>query len=121
MMVIKLLFIGLLFFSSTGVAATARAQSTTPTGSSSVTLPNPITCKDATCLISQVIRYIFGIIAIVATLMFIWGGILMVTSGGNSDQIKRAKETLAWASIGIIVILLSWGIIRFVISGLTQS
>lgn len=90
-------------------------------GTQAVTIPNPIKCADATCLISQVIRYILGIIAILATLMFVWGGVMMLTSAGNADRVKRAKETLGWAAIGIIVILLSWAIIRFVLAGLLNG
>ncbi len=86
-----------------------------------VSIPNPITCNDATCLIGQVIRYILGVIAILATLMFIWGGVMMLTSGGNADRIKQAKETLAWAAIGVVVIILSWGIILFVLKGLVRG
>lgn len=91
------------------------------TTSDVVTLPNPITCNTATCLISQVIRYVLGTIAIIATLMFVWGGYMMLTSGGNADQVKRAKETLAWASIGIVVILLSWTVIRFVLASIAGT
>ena len=87
----------------------------------SVTIPNPLSCNDATCLISQVIRYILGVIAIIATLMFIWGGVMMLTSAGNADRVRQAKETLSWAAIGIVVILLSWSIIRFVLAGLLNA
>lgn len=88
---------------------------------STVSIPNPISCQDVNCLIRNVIRYILGVIAIIATLMFIWGGVMMLTSAGNAERVKRAKETLAWAAIGIVVILLSWSIIRFVLEGLTRS
>lgn len=107
---------------------TSRAQTTpsaTPpaatTSSAKVELPNPIACNDATCLIGQVVRYILGSIAVVATLMFIWGGVMMLTSGGNADQVKRAKETLVWAAIGVVVILLSWVIIKTVLQALTKT
>jgi len=89
--------------------------------SSTVSIPNPIKCNDATCIISQVIRYILGVIAVIATLMFIWGGVMMLTSAGNADRVRQAKETLAWAAIGIVVILMSWGIIRFVLAGLLNT
>lgn len=91
------------------------------TSGSTVEIPSPISCKDVNCLVSQVIRYILGIIAIIATAMFVWGGLMMLTSAGNAERVKRARETLAWAAIGIVVILLSWAIIRFVLSGLVSS
>lgn len=88
---------------------------------SEVGLPNPIVCNDATCLVSQVIRYILGVIAVIATLMFVWGGVMMLTSGGNAEQVKKAKETLVWAAIGVAVILLSWVIIKFVLAGIAGT
>ncbi len=108
-----------------GPAPSASGTATPPPAATqstqTVELPNPITCSDATCLISQVVRYILGAIAVVATLMFVWGGVMMLTSGGNADQVKRAKETLVWATIGIIVILLSWVIIKAVLQALTNT
>lgn len=96
--------------------ATTQAQTST-----TVTIPNPIPCADATCVISQVIKYVLGSIALIATGMFIWGGVLMLTSGGNEKRVEQAKETLAWAAIGIVVIILSWAIIRYLLSSLVNS
>lgn len=96
----------------------AIGQTTPPSASGTVSIPNPIKCADATCLAAQVIRYVLGVIAVIATLMFVWGGIMMMTSAGNADQVKKAKETLVWATIGIVVILGSWAIIKFVLKGL---
>lgn len=87
------------------------------TASAQIAIPNPIRCNTAQCLIIQVIRYVFGIIAVLATFMFVWGGVLMLTSAGNAQRVKQAKETLSYAAIGIVVILLSWSAIQFVIRG----
>lgn len=120
-----LLFSFLLAITAATVAAPMMAVAQTTGGgagtSSTVTLPNPIKCADATCLITQVVRYILGTIAVIATLMFIWGGYLMLTSGGNADQVKKAKETLAWAAIGIVVIMISWVVIRFVLQSIVGT
>ncbi len=106
---------------SSPAGSSPAATPPTPVSNEIVKLPNPIACNDATCLISQIIRYILGSIAVIATLMFIWGGIMMLTSAGNADQVKRAKETLTWAAIGVIVILLSWIIIKTVLQALTKT
>lgn len=89
-----------------------------PMASAQISIPNPITCDTAQCLIAQVIRYIFGIIAVLATFMFVWGGVLMLTSAGNAQRVKQAKDTLTYAAIGIVVILLSWSVVQFVIKGI---
>lgn len=105
---------------TSGSTTTGSSSPTTKAGGT-VPLPNPISCNDATCLISQIVRYVLGIIAVIATLMFVWGGVMMLTSGGNADQVKRAKETLTWAAIGVIVIMLSWVIIKAVLQALTKT
>lgn len=102
-------------------AATPAPTPAATASTTTVELPNPIACNDATCLIGQVVRYILGTIAVIATLMFVWGGVMMLTSGGNADQVKRAKETLVWAAIGVVVILLSWVIIKAVLQALTKT
>lgn len=114
------IFIGLACFGAIASATLAAPAATTGAGDA-ISLPNPIVCNDATCVVSQVIRYILGTIAIIATLMFVWGGVMMLTSGGNADQVKRAKETLVWAAIGVVIILLSWVIIKFVLTGIAGT
>lgn len=101
-------------------AAALEAQTTPSTGTTStkISIPNPIKCDTASCLISQVIRTILGVVAVVATGMFVWGGVLMLTSGGNERRVTQAKETLVWAAIGIVVIMVSWILIRFVLDAL---
>jgi len=102
-----------------GSPVLAQTSGTSSTGSK-VEIPNPIFCKSATCLITQVIRYILGVIAILATFMFVWGGVVLLTSAGNADRVKQGRETLTWAAIGIVIIILSWAMIRFVITGLLR-
>jgi hypothetical protein len=107
------------------VAATTPVPVMAATGSTTVTsgfsIPNPIKCNSVSCVIRQVIKTVLGVIAVVATLMFIWGGILMMTSGGDSKRVQQGKETLTWAAIGLVVILLSWSIISFVLKSLTKA
>lgn len=100
---------------STTPVAIAQTAGTSDT-STSIQIPNPIPCDDVNCVLTQVIRYILGGVALLATLMFVWGGVLLLSSGGNEKRITQGKETLAWAAIGIVVILLSWSIVKFVLS-----
>lgn len=105
--------------SSSGSGSSAGTRQTS--AADFVTLPNPIKCNTATCLIGQVVRYILGIIAILATLMFIWGGVIMLTAGGNEKRVTQAKETLTWAALGVIVVLLSWTIIAAVLRAIIRG
>lgn len=68
-------------------------------------------------LIGHALRVILGIMGSVALLMSVWGGIIWLTSGGNPDKIKKAKDILVWATIGLIVIFASYALVDFIIKG----
>lgn len=84
-------------------------------------LENPIKYKDARELFLGIIRFFLAGVAVVSTVMFIWGGYLFLTSGGNAEQVKKGKDVLLWSSIGIIVIIGSWVLIQYLLQGLTGS
>ncbi len=55
------------------------------------------------------------IFAGVAALFFvIYAGIKYIRSGGEEEKIKSARETLTYAIIGLVVILLSFAIINII-------
>lgn len=81
-----------------------------------VYLPNPIRCPNVTCVLVSVIRIVLGFLGIVATFMFIYGGIMFMVSGGNPELVKKGKDTLKFSSIGIVIILVSWAIVRLVLN-----
>ncbi|MBU1179848.1 pilin [Patescibacteria group bacterium] len=70
-------------------------------------------------LIGRIISAVLGIVGSIALLMFIYGGFLWLTSGGSPEKIKKGKDVLVWAVIGLAIIFLSYTLVNFVISGLT--
>jgi hypothetical protein len=50
----------------------------------------------------------------VALLMFVYGGLLWLTSGGAADKVNKGKEVMVWAVIGLVVIFSSYGLVKFV-------
>lgn len=81
-----------------------------------VELTNPLGVSDPKVLIFRILRYSLGFLGILALVMIIYGGFLMLTSGGNADMIKKAKGTIIWASVGIAIVLGSWQILSFIFS-----
>jgi len=84
-------------------------------------LQNPLGVTDIRVLIGRVIRALLGISGAVALLMFVYGGMLWLTSGGNADQIKKGKNTLIWAVIGLVVIFTSYTLVSALISAITTG
>lgn len=72
-------------------------------------------------LIGYIIKAILGITGAVALFMFVYGGVMMIISGGKTDKIQKAKDVLTWAIIGLVVIFSSYLLVAFVISGITSG
>lgn len=68
--------------------------------------------------IINIINVIIGILGLVAVLVIIYGGIQYMTSAGDGPKVKKAKETILYACIGLIVCVLAFAIVNFVIKGL---
>ncbi|MCG2686654.1 pilin [Candidatus Parcubacteria bacterium] len=85
-------------------------------GKQSAKLSNPLGTKSIPVIIGNIIKTFLGIIGTISLVMFIYGGLLMLTSAGKPGQIQRGQQTLVWASLGILVVFTSYAILRFVFS-----
>ncbi|NCF74933.1 MAG: hypothetical protein GWO87_00375 [Xanthomonadaceae bacterium] len=59
----------------------------------------------------NVTNWILGFIAIVATLVIIYGGVQYLTSGGNEDTVANAKKTISYGIIGIVISGLAYAMV----------
>jgi hypothetical protein len=83
-----------------------------------INLTNPIAATNVPQLIGSIIKEVLGIVGALALLMFVYGGFLWLTSGGSPDRIKKGKDILVWAVIGLVVIFASYTLVDFVIKAL---
>jgi hypothetical protein len=74
-----------------------------------------------TSIAREVINIFSIIVGIVAVIMIIVGGFRYVTSGGASDKVGGAKNTLIYAIIGLIIVALAQAIVHFVLNQATTS
>lgn len=58
------------------------------------------------------------IIGAISVLMIIIGGIRYTTSNGDQSAVTSAKNTILYSIIGLIVAMLSYGIVHFVIANI---
>jgi hypothetical protein len=112
MKVIKNLFFILIFSLLTFSAFLQQVQ-----GAAEQKLPNPLGASTDSVqkVAGGVINSILGIIGSIALIMFIYGGFTWLTSGGSAENVKRGREIIVWAAIGLIVIFLSYGLVKFLI------
>lgn len=62
----------------------------------------------------NIIRWILGIMTLIAVVMIIYAGFVWLTAAGNEDNVDKAKKIISAAVIGLIVVLLAWAIVIFV-------
>lgn len=68
-----------------------------------------------TTLIRLVINIFSLVVGVVAVIMIIIGGFRYITSGGSSENIQAAKNTIIYAIIGLVIVALAQFIVRFVL------
>ena len=88
-----------------------------------VGLPNPLgSVTDLNTLITNISNAIKLIVAPIAVIMYIWAGILYLTSAGNPSKIEKANKAAFYATIGLGIALAGIGIanlVYWVITGTT--
>lgn len=65
--------------------------------------------------VKSALRVFQIIIGVLAIFYMVYAGMKFITSSGSSDGVKTAKNTILYASIGLIIVILSEGIIQFVL------
>ncbi len=56
------------------------------------------------------------VIGVIATIMVIIGGLKYVTSAGDANNVNNAKNTILYAIIGLVVVMLAQTILHFVVN-----
>ena len=106
--------------SAVGAAAiSTEAADTFGTGSIESTIE--LSDADPREAVGTLINTGLGFLGIIAVAIVLWGGVLWMTAGGNSDNVDQAKKILFSGLIGLIIILMAWGIATFVLEELFQA
>lgn len=67
-------------------------------------------------IFTTIINVMLYIIGAVSVLMLVYGGIRYTISGGDTNAVTAAKNTILYAVIGIVVALMSFAIVNFVVN-----
>lgn len=69
-------------------------------------------------IIGNIIRYVLGLVGAIFLILVIVGGIQWMTSAGNEEAVKSAKQKIVNAVIGLAIVLAAYGITTFVVDRL---
>jgi len=65
-------------------------------------------------LVGPLINTLLFIVGAISVVIIIIGGVLYVISGGNSGSVTRAKNTVTYAVVGLLVAFLAYAIVNWV-------
>lgn len=70
---------------------------------------------DPNVVVGNVLNTVYTWAGIIAVMVIIIAGIFYATSTANPSQTKRARETILYAVVGLIVIIMAFVITQFVL------
>ena len=84
-------------------------------------LTNPLGTTDIRVVIARIIQAILGVTGAIALLMFIYGGFCWLISAGRPEEIKKGKEIIKYATLGLAVIVGASMIVKTIVSALESG
>ncbi len=70
---------------------------------------------DPNAALSGILTVAYSAAGIVAVLVIIYGAYIYITSDGNPSNVKRGKDAIIGAVIGIVIILMAFVITQFIL------
>jgi TRAP-type C4-dicarboxylate transport system permease small subunit len=87
------------------------------TNSADDTVKNQLTTN-----VIDILNAIIGVLGLLAVVIIILGGVQYMTSSGDAGKVKKAKDTILYGIIGLVIVALAFAIVNFVIGNiLAQS
>jgi hypothetical protein len=78
-----------------------------------------LVCKNSTTTVQPVLKTVINtlvfLVGIVAVIVMIIGGIMYAVSSGDAGTVTKAKGTITYALVGLIVAFLAYAIVNWVI------
>lgn len=75
---------------------------------------NPIANDDLISLVKSVMNWMIYIAGPIAVIAIIFAGVVLLTSQGNPERIKRGRKILGYAIVGLAIILIGRGFITLI-------
>lgn len=124
----KLLLLPLLAVLTFPFAARAAtvAENTGLYTTGSTALGPALTANSANTNIAAFIGYyiiqpILGIVGLIFFLMMLYAGVLWMTAGGNSEQVKKAKQIFINSIVGVVIITAAYALTTAVFNAVTTG
>ncbi len=71
--------------------------------------------------VTNILYAIIAALGLVAVAFIVVGGINYITSNGDASKVEKAKKTILYACIGLVICALSFAIVNFTISNILEQ
>ena len=68
-----------------------------------------------------ILNSIIGVASFISVIWIIIGGVNYMTSSGDATKVKKARDTILYACIGLAICFLSFAIVNFVIVNILEA
>lgn len=72
-------------------------------------------------ILTTIINVIVGVVGFVAVAMIVVGGIGFATSQGDANKVAKARNTILYGVVGLVVALLAFAIVNFVLGSIFNN
>jgi hypothetical protein len=66
-------------------------------------------------IISTIISMALGLTGVIFLAYIVFAAYTWMTAGGDSDKVTKAKETISRATIGLVIVLVSYAIVAYIV------
>ncbi|MBP5511971.1 hypothetical protein J6X90_01115 [Candidatus Saccharibacteria bacterium] len=108
-------------FTSANVNAVSCPSGSKKTSASTLAACDIVDDDSLIPTLETIIEVIIGLLGLVAVIFIVLGAVSFVTSEGDPGKVKKAKDTILYGVIGVVVALLAYAIVNFVLSSVFSS
>lgn len=77
--------------------------------------------NDLMTVLQVVINVVLGVVGFLAVAMIIIGGIQYTTSAGDAQRVTKAKNTILYGVVGLVIALLAFAIVNFILTNVFKT
>ena len=77
-------------------------------------IKNPIIYDTIIEVVESLTSFVFTLGIVLAPLVFLIGGFVFLTSGGDTNKVQKGKDIMVYAVIGFAIILLVKGLVELI-------
>ena len=76
---------------------------------------------DLVSSVTTILSNVIAILGLVCVVVMIIGGVNYMISSGDAGKVKKAKDTILYGLIGLVVCVLAFALVNFVIAGIIEA